>query len=151
MRDSEILRELIGMAYACENKAGITLSDCLDLYGRLLMQEQKAEQAPAATVRPDTPCPVATPAKSAEGGFTGVGAGEKKAIHAKLKAYREKHGLGCYGPLAKATRGALTDDNIRDMATGLGKFPLKTWQKLDSAIDRMEAQEQKGETDEQKA
>ena len=57
----------------------------------------------------------------------------KKEIAGRLKAFRERLGLGCYALLAEASGGALDDDTIRRMADG-EKFGIGEWRELEAAL-----------------
>lgn len=149
MKDSEILRDLIRLAYDCDSTVEITLADCLDFYARVVASEVRMEPA-LVTPGPRTQKRVAAdrrpePVEPGKPQIGGRGSTEKRAIYEKLKAYREKHGLGSYAPLAKASNRALSEDTIRDMATGEGTFPLSKWKVLEAAIDYCEGKEAGGD------
>ena len=62
----------------------------------------------------------------------GLAAREKRAIQARLKAYRRAHGLGCFATLAE---GGLSEDVLRDLAAGLGRYSLDVWREAGRALD----------------
>lgn len=63
---------------------------------------------------------------------------EKREIMERLKAYREKHGLGCWAYVAKAG-GKLTEDQLRDMCAGTALLPVAQWRLAARALDKVEA------------
>lgn len=62
---------------------------------------------------------------------------EKTNILSRLKAYREIHGLGCYGELAKHCQG-LTEEMIRGLALGEVTLPIEDWRKVGNALEKLE-------------
>lgn len=63
---------------------------------------------------------------------------EKKRILARLRAYREKHGLGCWKRLA---RGKVTEELLRGVLADARLLTRREWQAIDRALDRVEKQE----------
>ena len=63
---------------------------------------------------------------------------EKKRILARLRAYREKHGLGCWKRLA---RGKVTEELLRGVLADARLLTRREWQAIDRALDRVEIQE----------
>ena len=80
----------------------------------------------------ETPKEVAKPA-----GKEGV---DKVAIYEKLVRYRQERGLGCFTPLANATNGQLSAEEIRVMYNAEEKLPLQKWKALGEALDKMEVE-----------
>lgn len=79
---------------------------------------------------------------------------EKQEIMRRLRAYREKHGLGCFSVVAKATKtkGRINDNTLRMIMMGDGKpLLIDTWRKIGKALDRLEEtamrEERHGTTD----
>lgn len=70
-------------------------------------------------------------------------AGEKRAILERLRAYREARGLGCFAALAGED---LSEDVLRDLAAGQGRYPMATWRKAARALDAAAADEKGKET-----
>lgn len=148
-KDSEILGQLIAMAFAFETEdVTVTLSDCMGLYKRLVLAEAGgAELAGAVEGDPSSAGPGDHHLPPGEGfdgeapaprHITGRGSQEKKEIHRRLTAYREARGMGCYGPLAAAAKGKLSEDEIRMMALGEGVFPIESWRRLRAALEEVE-------------
>lgn len=75
------------------------------------------------------------------GKHTGRNAEEKREIMLRLAAYRKSHGLGCWGEVVKASRGRLSDEQLRDMATGAVNLPVSEWRLAAKALDKLEQQE----------
>ena len=80
--------------------------------------------------------------KSDDGGiapapFVGKGSGEKRQIFERLTAYCAAHGLGAACKIAKASNGAITDDDVRAMKDGL-RVPIQKWRILSAALDWLE-------------
>ena len=46
---------------------------------------------------------------------TGRGAAEKRAIYERLVAFRQRNGLGCFAELEKASKGKVTEAELRTM------------------------------------
>ena len=82
--------------------------------------------------------PVETSPAQKKAVFGGPGASEKRKIMDRLKAYRLVHGLGCWTAVAKASGGKLSEDQLRDMATGSVAFPIGEWRLADKALDKLE-------------
>ena len=68
--------------------------------------------------------------------ITGRDAKRKQMILARLTAYRDKHGPGCFAPL-EDSRG-VNASLMRDLLTGLKKADLKTWEDVDKVLDKLE-------------
>lgn len=64
---------------------------------------------------------------------------EKQAILARLKAYRDEHGLGCWREVAKASGGKMTEDILRDLISGQIKMPISAWRLAGRGLDKLEA------------
>lgn len=79
------------------------------------------------------------------GKHTGRNAEEKREIMLRLAAYRKSHGLGCWGAVAKASKGKLSDDQLRDMAAGAVNLPVSEWRLAAKVLDKLE-QQKKGES-----
>ena len=67
----------------------------------------------------------------------GRGAVEKRAIQKRLQAYREAHGLGCWEAVVKASGGALSADQLRDMHNGTASLPIADWRRANRALDKL--------------
>ena len=100
----------------------------LESIGRgLLVLGSEMELARVELPPPHTPEPPKDkPPRTAE-------AQEKTEILNRLKAYRKEHGLGCFAALAE---GALTEETLRDLTAGRGRYPMDTWRKAAQALDR---------------
>ena len=70
----------------------------------------------------------------------------KTEILARLKTYREVHGLGCLDAVAKATRSkVITSMVLRDVILGRAVLEIKDWLKIGRALDKLEANSPKKE------
>ena len=63
---------------------------------------------------------------------------EKKMILARLRAYREKHGLGCWKRLA---RGKVTEELLRGVLADARLLTRREWRAIGRALDKAEEQE----------
>ena len=55
-----------------------------------------------------------------------------------LAAWRESHGMGCLQAVAERTRGAVTDDMLRELL-GVGlKLSIADYRRIGRALDRLE-------------
>lgn len=63
---------------------------------------------------------------------------EKKMILARLRAYREKYGLGCWKRLA---RGKVTEELLRGVLADARLLTRREWRAIGRALDRAERQE----------
>ena len=63
---------------------------------------------------------------------------EKKMILARLRAYREKNGLGC---LKRLARGKVTEELLRGVLADARLLTRREWQAIGRALDRAEQQE----------
>lgn len=63
---------------------------------------------------------------------------EKKMILARLRAYWEKHGLGCWKRLA---RGKVTEELLRGVLADAWLLTRREWRAIGRALDRAERQE----------
>lgn len=95
-------------------------------------------------VAPAAPLPAQAaqgePAPTPPAAPTGRNAAEKRAILARMKAYREKHGLGCWDAVVQASGGKLSADQLRDLYAGACGLSLAQWRLADKALDRLEKQ-----------
>lgn len=66
----------------------------------------------------------------------------KRRVVAQVRAYRDTHGLGCFGKLAMRVRcKGITDVEIRDILNGGAQLAMADWQRLAVVMDRIEAEE----------
>ena len=63
---------------------------------------------------------------------------EKKMILARLRAYREKHGLGCWKRLA---REKVTEELLRGVLADARLLTRREWRAIGRALDKAEQQE----------
>ena len=63
---------------------------------------------------------------------------EKKMILARLRAYREKHGLGFWKRLA---RGKVTEELLRGVLADARLLTRREWRAIGRALDKAEQQE----------
>lgn len=94
-----------------------------------------------ATVAPDAaeetpPAPEPVSKKSTRSQFSGQGGSEKKAIYTRLREYRVQGGPGCYERLEKASGGAVTTDELREMFNAT-PFPIEKWRAVGAALDAL--------------
>ena len=68
---------------------------------------------------------------------------EKRAILARLKAWREAHGPGCLNVLAKKVGHGITAEMLRDLCLGAVKLPIEDWRRINKALDKLEEEERK--------
>ena len=64
---------------------------------------------------------------------------EKKMILARLRAYREKHGLGCWKRLS---RGKVTEELLRGVLADARMLTRREWRAIGQALDRAEREEE---------
>ncbi len=63
----------------------------------------------------------------------------KRKVVAQVKAYRDTHGLGCFGKLAmRVRRKGITDVEIRDILNGGAQLAMSDWQRIAVVMDRIE-------------
>lgn len=63
---------------------------------------------------------------------------EKKMILARLRAYREKYGLGC---LRRLARGKVTEEMLRGVLADARLLTRREWRAIGRALDKAEQQE----------
>ncbi len=63
---------------------------------------------------------------------------EKTEILNRLRAYREKHGLGCWKRLA---RGNVTEELLRGVLADARLLTRREWRAIGRALDQAEQQE----------
>lgn len=73
--------------------------------------------------------------------ITGGELAEKQKIMARLRAYRSAHHIGCWAAVARASRGGVSEEQLRDMCIGSSLMPLSTWRKAAKALDKLERRE----------
>lgn len=66
--------------------------------------------------------------------FGGRGGTEKREIFNRVVSFRKENGLSYPIILAKASNGAITDNEIRDMMDA-HKYPIEKWRALAAALD----------------
>lgn len=160
MLHSEVISRLIFLAFIAapepvpirdDGKAMLSWNDAMALYADAILQEAEAAKHAEAEARPaDSEGGATIPTN--DGGdvapsvpaekpppFTGVGAGEKQAIHKRLLEFcRARPGVS--GKLAKATNGVLETTQIYDMRESR-KFNIAQWRAVNAAMDWIERQE----------
>ena len=142
MKDSEILRDLISLAFDTNPAdATVTLQDGLDLLVRTVCAEQKRLSARFALTAPP-PATEEEPMRETSMNACGRGAAEKREIYDRLTVYRAQHGLGCLAPVADATGGVVSEDELRAMLAG-DRYPLAKWKVVGLALDFVEKKGQK--------
>lgn len=62
---------------------------------------------------------------------------EKREILARLQAYRQSNGLGCFGPLAKACGKGITATTLRNMLNGDEAYPIDVWRQVGKGLDKV--------------
>lgn len=143
--DLEALRESVAVGLV---EGVVVLPDGAELTVEELPETQPsdeywAEVAEQVDGLPDTasldaapaPAPEPEPASVAPRGHN---AKEKQAIQKRLIDYRQAHGLGCWNEVAALTGKRLTDDDLRNMMTGKGDYPIAQWRAAAKALDQME-------------
>ena len=63
---------------------------------------------------------------------------EKRRILARLQAYRDRHGLGCFRALSG---GTVTEDLLRAVLSDAKLIRHRDWQAISRALDRAEREE----------
>lgn len=63
---------------------------------------------------------------------------EKREIVERLRAWREAHGMGCLQAVAERTRGAVTDDMLRDLLGDGLKLSIADYRRIGRALDKLE-------------
>lgn len=127
--DAELIRKLICCAWdAAPDEVELSLSDCLELYARLLAAENAQTDAQGQTMTE----PPESPARAA--------AIFKRKTHERLVAYRQANGVGSYVHLLEVCRGDLTPEDLSRMHAG-EKFPIEAWREVDKALDILEGTE----------
>lgn len=67
---------------------------------------------------------------------------EKVEILSRLRAYREKNGLGCLKGLA---RGKVTEEMLRGVLADARLLTRREWRAIGRVLDRVESEEGAGE------
>lgn len=68
---------------------------------------------------------------------------EKRAILARLKAWREANGPGCLDAVAKKAGHGITPEMLRDLCLGAVKLLMDDWRRINKALDKLEEEERK--------
>lgn len=68
---------------------------------------------------------------------------EKRAILARLKAWREAHGPGCLDAVAKKAGHGITPEMLRDLCLGAVKLLMDDWRRINKALEKLEEEERK--------
>lgn len=156
MKDSEILQELISLAFDSDPApSNITLRQALDLLARTVAREHGTPctkvalggvaangtppETPVVVKQADAPSVAETHAVLSA---AGPGAAEKRAIYQRLSDFRASHGLGCLSVVAVAANHIVTADELRAMLDG-EKFPLPKWRVVNAALDHIAKKERK--------
>ena len=71
----------------------------------------------------------------------GRGSKEKMEILDRLRQYRNQHGLGCLGQLAKRCGRGVTEDLLRGLLTGTQRADLQLWRRIGAGLDRLSGEE----------
>lgn len=69
--------------------------------------------------------------------FAGKEAGNKRKIYDRVCAYRAAYGLGAYATIAAASKGKLTEWDVRDIVDGK-KVKYDLWLKLKDVLDHLD-------------
>lgn len=65
---------------------------------------------------------------------------EKHRIYEALKAYRKKHGVGCFKHISENTGGAVAIHTIANMYMGV-KVKNEIWLQVGEALEKLRGQE----------
>lgn len=65
---------------------------------------------------------------------------EKQRIYAALKAYRKKHGVGCFKHISDSTGSIVAIHTIANMYAGV-KIKNETWLLVGEALERLKDRE----------
>ena len=69
---------------------------------------------------------------------------EKKMILARLRAYREKHGLGCWKRLARGK--VVTEELLRSVLADARPLTRREWRAIGRALDKAEKEKANGKS-----
>ena len=156
--DSDILRRLIVCAFDGENPRDLdlSLSACLDLYGLLLLEEvdsadtsplmvphrsdEDREDGAEAQISTKPAGSSMSVGFSAKQSAASAAAAFKKVTHARLRAFRERRGLGCFVDLAADCGNGIDEITLSRMHSG-ERFPIETWRAVAAALDKHECEE----------
>ena len=67
----------------------------------------------------------------------GRGASEKRAIYERLADFRQRNGLGCFAEIERASRGKISEAELRAMLDA-APYPLAKWKVVQTALDLIE-------------
>lgn len=73
-------------------------------------------------------------------GSAATAAAFKRETHARLRSFREKHGLGCFVQLAALVGHGVDDITLGRMHSG-EKFPIEIWRHVAAGLDKFEKSE----------
>ena len=116
-------------------EAELSLVECMELWRRLADGESKAgEQIGSDVPAPDDKCMESGRRLPGPKGISEF----KHTTMTRLRAYREKRGLGSFARLAEMAGDGVDDDVIRRIFAG-ERFPIETWRAVAAALDKEEA------------
>lgn len=155
----ETLRALISGFCDAETAEPITMLDILDLYDWAKMHAakeklEKPREKPAKDINVPAKAPAVRPEAAASteiaasSGFVGKGGADKKRIYERLRAYRDRVGVGAYRTLAELSNGSLRPETVRSMAMA-EKNAYAAWLALEKVLDIAEQQERESAPAEQ--
>lgn len=75
--------------------------------------------------------------------FSGQGGKEKREVYQRLRAFRDKNGLGCFVRLEAAANKAVTASEITEMYNA-APYPMAKWRVLAAALDFVEGKKESG-------
>ena len=67
----------------------------------------------------------------------GRNAAEKREILERLRRYRQKHGLGCFEPLAEACGKGITPDLLRRLYSVDEVVPIQVWRQVGAGLGKL--------------
>lgn len=70
-------------------------------------------------------------------GEGGRNAAEKREILERLRRYRQKHGLGCFEPLAEACGKGITPDLLRRLYSVDEVVPIQVWRQVGAGLGKL--------------
>ena len=105
--------------------------------GVLLLDESLSYEVVELPLPRDSPVELLEPESGPPKEPHGRNAAEKREILERLRRYRQKHGLGCFEPLAEACGKGITPDLLRRLYSVDEVVPIQVWRQVGAGLGKL--------------
>ena len=140
MKNSELVPVMLVRVpdMPAETRARLKAEIELSIYdGVLLLDESLPYEVVELPLPRDSPVELLEPESGPPKEPHGRNAAEKREILERLRRYRQKHGLGCFEPLAEACGKGITPDLLGRLYSVDEVVPIQVWRQVGAGLGKL--------------